>query len=70
MERTPYSKKYLERVKKAINNLKEVEEECNKKYPKLIAEECDEIAKEVIAEWYASYPSPKFYDRQGGLYKA
>lgn len=69
MARSPYSQKYAERTFKALDNLKRVEAECNAKYPRLIAEELDEIGKEVVARWYADY-DPVFYDRNRGLYKA
>ncbi len=38
--------------------------------PKKLVEDIDEEAKSIIARWYATYPSPIYYRRNGGLYHA
>lgn len=38
-------------------------------YPKQLEENLNEIGRQVVAEWYASY-EPNIYDRQRSLYKA
>jgi len=60
-------------LQRALNQVRKAKEKINKmneKYPKMYKEELDEIGKSVIAKWYATYPDPIYYRRDGSLYFA
>lgn len=64
MARTREIKNFLKKCVKVLDTIEEMEEE----KPEELREELDEMAKSVIAQWYASY-DPHKYRRQRSLYQ-
>lgn len=66
MARKQETRYFLNACARALNVIEKME----KQKPKKLKEDIDDMARSIIARWYASYPSPIYYNRQRSLYHA